>query len=304
MLEKETGQFDVLKWREEHPIDYIKAMSLINLSTNKEEVFISIYKVTRLHIPEILYKYHSLDNDIRLNELKLDTLLSKKVFMSDAEMLNDPFDSKGFFYRASELNKYERLAEYGGKLIDDFSKFQKVTALTANGVSSMPMWAHYANNHCGYCVSYDMQDKENIQLSSCTFPVQYTTERIDVTDLMLNQARIIHDAMNKHQQTNENIIMLNDLSLVIMPCLFCNIKHSSWSYENEFRCTTGATAEGMPYTAAIPNAIYIGMKCMQTYRERLIEISKSLGIPAYLMDFDEYDTNYNIVPKLVSEVNQ
>lgn len=46
----------------------------------------------------------------------------------------------------------------------------------------MPMWAHYANNHAGFCVSYDM--KENKQLSGCTFPVQYTNQRIDITSLM------------------------------------------------------------------------------------------------------------------------
>jgi len=228
-MDNTAENFDVEKWRIENPMDYIKAMDFINQAPNKDEVFRIIYKIVRLHIPNLLYKYYSLDNDINLNELKLETLIGKKIYMADAKLLNDPFDSKAFFYRADELKKFDRLVKHEGRLIDDFSSFQKIAALTENGVNSMPMWAHYSNNHSGYCLSYDMQDTVNIELSSSTFPVQYTDTRIDVTELMTKQAEMLCEAIDKHTRTisDSKIIWLNDLSMVYMQCLLCNIKHSS-----------------------------------------------------------------------------
>lgn len=43
--------FNIEKWRIENPMDYLKAMFLINTSSNKSEVFRNIYQVTRLYIP-------------------------------------------------------------------------------------------------------------------------------------------------------------------------------------------------------------------------------------------------------------
>ncbi len=289
--------FNIEKWRKESPMDYFKAMFLINSSTNKTEVFQTIYQVTRLYIPNILFKYYSLTDNISLNEQKLETLLRKKIFMSDSRYLNDPFDNKGYFYRSEELKKYERLARHDGKLIDDFSSYSKISALTSNGVSSMPMWAHYANNHTGYCVSYDM--KINKQLSACTFPVQYTNQRIDVTTLMMQQVEKMIYELEVQSKEGKKEILLDDLSLVFLTSFFCNIKHSSWNYENEFRCTTGTTAQGMPYVLAMPKEIYIGMNCLPTYIDRIVKIAQKLQVPVYRMVFDELNEDFNLTPQKI-----
>ena len=162
--------FDIEKWRKKYPMDYFKAIYLINNAEDRDEAFNEIYGITRFHIPDTLFKYYSLTDDDKLNLEKMKTLEQKQIFMSDVKHLNDPFDNKAYFYNSEALKKYERLKKCGGKLIDDFSSFNKVTSLTSNNVNSMPMWAHYANNHKGFCVSYDM--KSNIRLSGNTFPVQ------------------------------------------------------------------------------------------------------------------------------------
>lgn len=294
-IEIDEKNFDIKKWRIDNPIDYIKAMFLINTSSNKNEVFNTIYRVTRLYIPDTLFKYYSLTDNIALNEQKLYTLEQKKIFMSDVKYLNDPFDNKAYFYRFDELKKYERLTEHNGKLIDDFSAFTKVSSLTSNHVYSMPMWAHYANNHTGFCVSYDM--KSNVQLSGCTFPVQYTNQRIDITSLMDQQVKKIIQELDIQSAEGKKQIILDDLSLVFLTSFFCNIKHISWSYENEFRCTTGAIAEGMPYVSAVPKEIYIGMNCMPSYADKIIKIANVLNIPVYKMIFDELSPEFDLIPK-------
>lgn len=289
--------FDVEKWRKENPMDYLKAMYIISTATNaivKNEIFKTIYQVTRLHIPDTLFKYYSLTDDIALNEQKLETLERKKIFMSDARCLNDPFDNKGFFYKSDELKKYKRLKPHNGKLIDDFSSFAKISALTSNRFNSMPMWAHYGNNHAGYCVSYDM--KSNMELSSCTFPVQYTDQRIDITSLMIQQVEKINCEIKVQSAKGIKQILLDDLSLVFLASLFCNIKHISWSYENEFRCTIGAIAEGMSYVTAMPKEIYIGMKCSSDNTNRIIKIGQQLEIPVSKTAFDEWDSEFNLLP--------
>jgi hypothetical protein len=159
----------------------------------------------------------------------------------------------------------------------------------------MPMWAHYANNHTGFCVSYDM--KSNVQLSSCTFPVQYTNQRIDITSMMVQQVEKIIREIEIQSAEGKRKIILDDLSLVFLSSFFCNIKHLSWSYENEFRCTTGAKAEGMPYTSAVPKEIYIGMNCMQTYTDKITKIANTLHIPVYKMIFDELSSEFNLISK-------
>jgi len=289
--------FDIKEWRKNMPMDYFKAIFLLQKLPLPEEVFKSIYKVARLYIPDVLFKYYSLTDDINLNEQKMDILQQKKIFMSDAKYLNDPFDSKAFYYNANELKKYEILQEYDGRLIDDFTDFTKLTSLTSNRISSMPMWAHYANNHMGFCVSYDMS--ENTTLRGCTFPVQYTDERVDITSLMDTQVQMILYEKEKQIAEGKREILLNDLSLIFVTILLNNIKHSSWSYENEFRCTMGFNAEGMPYTPAVPKEIFIGMKCTPTYEERIVKIAKKLKTPVYKMKFDELSSDYNLIPERI-----
>ena len=290
----DAKDFDLEKWRKECPMDYLKAMYILNKEEgfNKDAAFNVIYQVTRQYIPDVLYKYYSLTNDEIMNEKKLESLRECKIFMADTKNFNDPFDGKAYFYDANQLKKFDRLAKYDGKMIDDFTSFIKVTSLTENNENSMPMWAHYANNHAGFCVSYDM--KNNVQLSSCTFPIQYCTQRIDVTSLMEKQAQMISDEIEKQSIKGERQIRMDDLSMLYMTLLFCNLKHSSWSYENEFRCTTGATAKGMPYIDAKPKEIFIGMNCSSEYSKRLTEIANALKVPIHRMAFEETAAQFDL----------
>lgn len=73
-------------------------------------------------------------------------------------------------------------------------------------------------NTAGYCVSYDM--KSNMQLSGCTFPVQYTKEHIDITSLMVQQVETIIKEIEIQSAEGRKQILLDDLSLVYMSSFF------------------------------------------------------------------------------------
>lgn len=294
--------FDIEKWRKENPVDYFKCLYILEQANGatKDIAFHAIYKVMRLHIPNILYKYYSLGNDQEKNQIKFETLQKQQVYLSAIDSFNDPFDAKAYYYDPEPLKTIPRLEPHGGRLIDDFTAFIRATSLTANGVQSMPMWAHYANNHAGFCVSYDMKDKDNLALSSCTFPVQYTEQRLDITSLMVRQAQMLSSEIDRQSLSDKKEILIDDLSMIYISSLLCNIKHSSWAYEKEFRCTMGTTAPGMPYAEAKPNAIYAGMKCPEHNLMQLKKIANTLKIPLYQMYFNDLSASYELSIRKVS----
>ncbi len=286
--------FDLEKWRRDNPIDYYKAISILNKANRieKDYLFQEIYKITRLYIPNILYKFYSLTDNNDLNEQKFNTLLNNQIFMANINTFNDPFDSKAFYYDSSQLMGYGRLSEFDGKLIDDFTSYIKTTSLTSNDENNMPMWAHYANNHSGFCVLYKKEN--NPSLFSTTFPVQYTDTRLDVTSLMKSQAEMIINEISVQTELGRKEVMINDLSIIYMICLLCNIKQLTWKYEQEFRCTTAANAKGMPYIKAVPNEIYIGYKCNEANKKKLSNIASGLGIPIYVMQYKETASGFEL----------
>jgi hypothetical protein len=77
--------------------------------------------------------------------------------------------------------------------------------------------------------------------------------------------------------------------------LLCNIKHTSWSYEKEFRCTTGAKADGMPYIQAKPKEIFIGMNCTTEQIEQIIQVANKIDVPVHRMGFEECSSKYELV---------
>ena len=295
--------FNKEKWLQDHPVDYFKLIHvLFNTTKNAPTdvprdfvmnvVFELLYPVTRLYIPDTLYKFYSLNDDQELNDKKFKTLQNKQIFMSNIKDFNDPFDGKAFFYDSKQLADIKRLEHVGGKIIDDFTSFNRGTALTENNTSCMPMWAHYSNNHQGFCVAYDMKNPANTTLAGCTFPIQYTDERLDITSFMKKYFSKLSLEVDRQVSRGIKQIPINDLSLVYVAQFLCNIKHSTWSYEKEFRCTAGAQAKGMPYMDAVPKAIYIGLHCKDANRKKLVEISRSLLIPVYQMRFNELSERY------------
>lgn len=302
--------FDKEKWLQEHPIDYFKFIHLLFTTTNNAPtnlphsikmavVFDALYYVIRLYLPDTLYKFYSLNDNRKLNKQKFKTLQSKQIFMSKIKDFNDPFDGKAFFYDSNQLADIKRLEHVGGRIIDDFTAFHRGTALTENNTNCMPMWAHYSNNHQGFCVAYDMKNPANTALAGCTFPIQYTDERLDITSFMKKYVSRVASEIDKKSVYGIEQIIRNDLSLVYVAQLLCNIKHSTWSYEKEFRCTMGAQAKGMPYVDAVPKAIYIGMNCKEANRNKLVEIARSLSIPVYQMRPDELSEKYSLQENLL-----
>lgn len=294
--------WNIEEWKKKYPMDYYKAMRILSEATDGivvAELFKTIYQITRLHVPEVLYKYYSLSEDTKLNKLKFKTLSEGKIFMSEIKEFNDPFDGKGFFYDAKKLEDISRLKIHNGRLIDDLTCFVRGTCFTANGVQSMPMWAHYANIHKGFCVSYNV--KEDLELKSSIFPVQYTDERLDVTSLIRKQAESICTLIDKSVSRVGGTILYDDLTIIYMALLLYNVKHKSWSYENEYRYLVPTNTSNSKYAKALPKAIYMGLNCDEVHKKSLSNIADYWDIPLYQMGIDECAEKYELVANLITE---
>lgn len=291
--------FDVEKWRKEQPMDYFKAMELLLAAENtviRDVTFDQIYKVTRLHIPDKLFKYCSLNNDLSLNELKFQTLKECQVYHALSKDMNDPFDGRGYFYHHEELLKFERIRNAADPRPFDFAASARSASFTANGISSMPMWAHYGSNHAGYALEYDMTAPSNRKLAGMMFPVQYTNKRLDVTPVVVEHMNRLIVEVEHNLRIGKKLTVTDDRVLIFMCCLFVFLKHESWSYEKEFRSSINAIYDKLP---AVPSAIYIGLKCSEENSKKLLEIGKSIGAKVYKMTFDEHSSEYNLIPKLL-----
>lgn len=293
MVEK----FQSTNYINESPIDYVKAIKHINENPHNGLVMKTIYQNTRQYIPDTVYKYYSLSNDKKENDIKFKTLGDKQVYMAQPTSFNDPFDNNAFYYKKEKLMKYEFLARFNGKFIDDFSNYVRLSAFTDIGINSMPMWAHYSNNHQGYCVAYDTKLKDNLNLRSGLFPIQYIEERIDITSILKSVIEELIILKDKAKMIGEKKIISDNLIIIWISIYYACLKHKSWSYEKELRCVAAANSPGMPYINAIPSKIYIGASCSDINIKHLVDIASQLNIPIYTMEMIDYNTNYELTPK-------
>jgi len=253
-----------------------------------------IYDITRLHIPDTLYKYFSLTDDSFLNELKFNSLSEEKVFLANSKDFNDPFDNKAFFYRNERLNCFQELKRFDGHFCDEIMYNSRSTSFTKVGYNSMPMWAYYSNNHLGFCVAYDMKEPLNLQFSASTMPIQYINQRIDITDLLIDQIDMLLKEKNRQIKEGRKTIIKDDLLLIYTIVFLQNIKHSMWQHEEEFRCSASRTSVGMPYIMAVPSAIYAGVKCTSSNMGKLCDVCHMLNIPFFHMKFNEFNRDFQM----------
>lgn len=277
-------------------MDYLPGIKLIldAPADERQAQFRLVIRIAQSFIPSVLYKFSPLDSDDINDPKRVRALKDKKIYLSHSSSFNDPFDCRAFYYDPKVLATHRILKHRKGQMFDDFGSFVRLTCLTSCDSSSLPMWAHYANNHRGYCIAYDTSIPENHNLRALTFPVQYTNSRVDITatlDLLASQ-------IEKNLPGNMERGLMSgrpyDQTIVYLVMLLLNLKNSTWSYEHEFRCSVPSSHPEIPFISAHPKEIYIGMNCPQIYETQLNEIGREQGIPVYKMQFDDLCGDYNL----------
>lgn len=218
------------------------------------------------------------------NSVIYDVLKNKKESFS-SKIKKYLFDKKqNADLKVDQLKKINiRVACFSNLEYDNFQK-------------QLSMWAHYADNHRGFCVEYNIKKlQEEIELSTSfssfykeeqrstyldervkiitkagLFPVQYTSERVNIPMKILRQSR---DMTLKGTSTTRSINELIFKTYIV--------KSPTWNYEKEWRLIVD-NGVCQYYDNKIPfpyiKTIYVGCRANNELENKLKKIGDKLGI--------------------------
>lgn len=267
-------------------MDYLAKFSELLKSGLCYECAKELYELAHSELPERIYKYYSLNQNEDLNNTKLSCLKENKIYLSKADEFNDPFENKAFYYDKRKIREIALRYNYEWRLDNPYVFEKRFACFTESGVENMPMWAHYSNNHQGYCVSYKL-DIENIELTEMTLPIQYTDKRVDITPLL-------EDKFNKSNDIHE----IEETFYWCSIYLSC-IKQTRWGYEKEYRCLYPPYEEKKPYVSVKAEKIFIGTQCNNKHKAQLVNIAHLIRVPIYQMEMDLDSPEYKLKGKQI-----
>ena len=205
------------------------------------------------------------DNDNDINDIRAN-LFTYKI----ENYLKDNINKHDVWNRAIHeviLNNY--------KDINNIKSYFQISCFTTNKYS-IPMWAHYADMHRGFCIEYSIKFdySKYSELLYNLFQVIYSNQRIDITNSCINFFE-----SNPSQEDLWNIYKYALLS-----------KSLDWQYQNEWRIIFYKNNLPKDHTNSIPffpiSKVYLGCKMPNEEREKIKQICKNRNIPVTDMFMD------------------
>lgn len=276
--------------------------AIIGNQQEKSDAYEEIGYYYTCYAPAFLYKYYS-------DELKkFETVKANKMWYSAPCNFNDVFDcdilidEKKLFTSALQMIPDKRGVRPGSHMWQQLRQTTKkeMQALrasfdnmkTTTGISclsesdnSLLMWAHYANNHKGFCVKYDLL-KINEQLRFSPVPVIYSNVKASFCSINLDTI-----------EADSTRFFIESLTS----------KASEWSYEKEWRiirdeCACGINWDTKKKGALLdmirPTSVILGCMAEPEFEHMVREYCENLRINLYKMEKDTYLYKLNKVALL------
>ena len=171
------------------------------------------------------------------------------------------------------------LEDMNTTLNDTINKSYRFACFTEKS-TNLPMWNHYANEHTGVCLEYDISTIYDVFIINRLFPIKYTEKLPDGTLLAT------------HHKINEFAFL----------DYFLMHKLKDWSYEAEWRLilspgtwfnSLGEVPEdywhkGKKIKFAVPSQVILGTKIKESDEEEIRKWCKEHNIPVQKMKCTEY----------------
>lgn len=249
-------------------------------------------------IPGILYKYYP------CAENRIISLANRELWLAQHQTFNDPHEFEFMFIDKETFSITKPLDEKWAilhafydddffnisyedamKVMESSKKTVSISCFTTDPLNDY-FWNTYANHKNGFCVEYRINRKDNF------YPVLYTDERIEVSDLLINLVLNLKQCLSDEKEIEQrhgkryNVISedgMNNLSLLYFN--YC-CKKLQWKNEDEYRIvfaneiiqTSDGKAVSFDDLCISPNKIYIGSCCSEEDKNKLGIIAKKLGI--------------------------
>lgn len=242
------------------------------------------------YAPAFLYKYYGDKPE------KIDSVKEQKMWYSAPCNFNDVFDCEisidetGIFNSALQMVPDKRGVRPGSQMWHQLKQTinKEIRSLrstfedmkTTTGISclsesydSLLMWAHYANNHSGICVEYELMEI-NKQLGFSPVPVIYSDERVYFRSI------------------NQNTVEADSISVFIESL---TSKSTEWSYEKEWRIIRDNAACGDNWNAEKkgalldmirPRSVILGCMAKPDFERSVREYCEEYKINLYKMEKD------------------
>ncbi len=281
------------KWKQELIDTFIKSMILTEDEKRNGLDCLLDEQVGRYYMmsaPSSIYKYYS--PAIR----NLECVENNVMWYSAASRFNDPFeldifiDEESLFrsllksvpeakgirpgsYLWNESRKKIKTSLKG--LRNTFEQIKNTTGIAcfSEAEDSILMWSHYANNHTGFCVEYDLLRFAR-QLCFSPIPVVYDSNKACLEEMSFQNAEKLGMSM-----------LINSMSR----------KAPFWEYEHEWRIIRDSgtckdrwseDGSGVLLDSITPLSIRVGCAADAGMVNRLRCYCNTKGIPIYAMEKD------------------
>jgi len=192
--------------------------------------------------------------------------------------------TSGLKLRAELCSKQAKgLVERTISTIQQWRKLTKLCSFSAIN-DSLLMWGHYADNHRGFCLEYDLEGLDaDHSLREKLYPVIYTNEIYDLTPWAQTLANQDRGGFN-----------------VELPILCVIYKCDEWKYEEEWRkvSVTPTVQPDHNVLVPIPARVFLGSKMEAANVEQLRTICSYKGIEVWQMRLAE--DKFKLVPDRLS----
>lgn len=196
--------------------------------------------------------------------------LVKIVVKQDSNIREENVD--GFATAVRKL-----VTEMPQPLVDGVKHSSLLSSFTER-VDSILMWSHYAQDHTGFCLEYDLK---SLGIDSMTtrmlYPILYRKDLLDVTDF-------IRRSLDNEKRFNNTIGLYAAI-----------VKSIEWSYEKEWRLVFpfGVLEQEQAWRVPVPKAVYLGAKIDKSNKKQIIKIAEKKNVPVYQASTDK--TSFRLI---------
>lgn len=211
--------------------------------------------------------YDYIKNELLKHKENIVSNLNKQFNLSDSQKYeaikylesDELFNQLNITQMITKQDKYQDLEGLKKTLQNSF----KVSCFSTDN-NNLLMWSHYAKNHQGFCVEYDVSKIEIEHTFRINFwPIIYQTRTLDI--MLLKEI----------QKVIENTPVLSSLLGIVIG----TIKPKDWSYEKEWRFIQRNVDDNLFTMPVKPSCVFLGAKISSDNKKIIKEILREQNIP-------------------------